>query len=129
MSDALNSRLAFLLLILLVEIGCSKADSHIAPVRGRITLDGQPIKYADVTFQPEGKSPGVGRTDKDGRYMLSYKRGVMGTPIGTNRVTIIIDTQLTHGPQTVPARYNTATELQRDVKPGENVFDFELTTK
>jgi hypothetical protein len=31
--------------------------------------------------------------------------------------------------QAIPARYNNQTELRREVKPGENVFDFDLTSE
>jgi hypothetical protein len=127
--SALKPRLLLVLLLLAESGGCAKPNSDIAPVTGRITLDGKSIEYADVTFQPSGKSPGVGRTGKDGRYMLLYKRGVFGAPVGLNRVSIAIDTQLTHGPQTVPAKYNTDSELRCDVQPGPNEFNFDLTTK
>jgi hypothetical protein len=128
--SALKPRLLLMLLLITGSVGCARSNySEVAPVTGRITLDGKPIEYADVTFQPSGKSPGVGRTGKDGRYMLLYKRGVFGAPVGPNRVSIAIDTQLTHGPQTVPAKYNTDSELRCDVQPGPNEFNFDLTTK
>jgi hypothetical protein len=121
--------LPFYLLMLAVLAGCGKSGPEVAPVSGRVTLDGKPIKFANVIFQVEGKSPGVGRTDDNGRYVLMYKRGVPGAPIGQNRVSIALDTELARGPQTVPARYNTETELEREVMPGDdNVFDFDLTT-
>ena len=44
------------------------------------------------------------------------------------RVTILEDTAATHGPQHVPARYNEKSDLQREIKPDDNVFDFDLTT-
>jgi hypothetical protein len=110
-----------------VLIGCGKS-MDVAPVKGRVTLDGKPVKFANVTFQVEGRPPGTGRTDDDGHYELIYKRGVMGGPLGKNRVTIAEDTELTHGPQRIPARYNTQTELEQEVKPGSNEFNFDLTT-
>jgi hypothetical protein len=118
----------FLIAILIIA-GCSKSGPDLAPVSGRVTLDGQPIVSTDVTFEPDGrKSPSVGRTDKDGRYVLGYKRGVEGSIIGMNTVRISTVTKITGGAQLVPARYNTATELRREVKPGTNTFDFELKT-
>lgn len=103
--------------------GCAKPGPDVAPVSGRVTLDGQPLPFAIVTFHPEGKSAASSGTDKDGRYMLMYKRGVMGAPVGMNRVTILLDVEQAHRPQLTPQ-----TDLKREVKPGPNEFNFELTT-
>jgi hypothetical protein len=109
--------------------GCGRTGPEVAPVSGRVTLDGRPLESADLMFQVEGKSPGVGRTDQDGRYELMYKRGVAGTPIGSNRVAITVSSELVSNPPPIPARYNTQTELTAEVQPGEdNVFNFDLTS-
>ena len=119
----------FSLLIVLV-VGCGPAGPELAPVTGRVTLDGEPLYPADVVFQPDGaKPPSFGRTDEDGRYTLGYKRGVEGALVGPHTVRIMIVTEQTRGPQLVPPRYNTESELRREVLAGEeNVFDFDLTT-
>jgi hypothetical protein len=115
--------------LLLVIAGCKESGPELAPVRGRVTLDGKPVEHTDVMFEPDGlKSPSVGRTDKDGNYVLAYKRGVEGGMVGMNTVRIETVTSITRGPQLIPARYSSKTELRREVKPGDNVFDFELTT-
>jgi hypothetical protein len=101
----------------------------MAPVHGRVTLDGQPLPDAGVVFKASGQSPSGGRTDQDGNYELIYKRGVKGAPIGMNHVTILEDTQVTHHPQRVPARYNEKSELEREVKPGDNEINFDLKTE
>jgi hypothetical protein len=109
--------------------GCNKSNQNLAPVSGRVTLDGQPQASTKVHFQPDGeKSPSMGRTDNDGRYVLSYNRGVEGGMIGWNTVRIETATAVTRGPQLIPARYNDKSELRREVKPGKNTFDFELKT-
>ncbi len=112
--------LAFFFVIALLT-GCAKSDGGIAPVQGRVTLDGQPLQYAVVTFQPDGKPPASSGTNQDGRYELIYKRGVMGAPVGNNRVTIVLDVQQAHRPQLKPQ-----TDLTREVKPGPNEFNFDL---
>ena len=117
------------LIFIALLVGCGKSNADVAPVSGVVTLDGRPLEFAIITFQPEGKSPAAGRTDKDGHYELLYKRGVMGAPVGPNRVTIMLDVDLAKKPQNVPARYNTQTELQHEVKPGPNVIDFDLKTE
>jgi hypothetical protein len=116
------------LLLAILFAGCAKSGTDVAPVSGRVTLDGQPLEFAILTFQPEGKSPASGRTDKDGHYELLYKRGVMGAPVGKNKVSILLDVDLAHRPQIIPSRYNSPTELEREVTPSPNVIDFDLKT-
>jgi hypothetical protein len=113
--------------LLLVFSGCDKSGPDLAPVSGRVTLDGKPAESTKVMFYPEGaKSPSLGRTDKEGRYMLRYKRGVEGGTIGWNTVRLETVTEVTHGRQLVPERFITGSDLRREVKSGNNTFDFEL---
>ena len=113
------------MLVLAAFAGCGKSGPQVAPVRGRVTLDGQPLPNTGVVFRVSGQSSG-GRTDENGNYELIYKRGLKGAPIGMNHVVILEDTQVTHGPQRVPARYNDKSDLEREVKAGDNEFDFDL---
>ena len=118
------------LILLVVSLaGCGGSEQQVAPVQGRVTLDEQPLPDASVVFQVPGMAPSGGYTDKNGDYELIYKRGVKGAPIGMNQVTILENTQRTHGPQRVPARYNQQSELEREVKPGDNEINFDLTSK
>jgi hypothetical protein len=118
-----------LTLLFVALAGCGSDGPQMAPVRGRVTLDGQPLPEASVVFQAPGTAPSGGYTDKSGNYELIYKRGVKGALIGMHRVTILENTQRTLGPQRVPARYNHQSELEREVKPGDNEINFELTTQ
>jgi hypothetical protein len=119
----------FFLLPILLLAGCSQSGPELAPVSGQVTLDGRPLENADLTFNVQGKSPGVARTDSDGRYEVMYKRGVMGAPVGLNKVSITVSSEVVRNPPRIPPRYNTATKLEREIIPGEdNVFDFQLTS-
>jgi predicted small lipoprotein YifL len=126
------------MLLLATLAGCGRPGPQLAPVSGRVTLDGQPLDAAEVLFQPdEGTgSPSYGFTDQNGQYELGYKRGVKGAMVGSHTVSIEMDTRIT-GPdgnlkrrrQLLPPRYNTQSELRREVKPDrENVIDFDLTS-
>jgi hypothetical protein len=119
----------FLLLGLFIG-GCRKSGPELAPVSGRVTLNGKPLEKADVVFQPDnGKSPASGRTDAEGRYELAYKRGVMGGPVGQNTVRIRVSRELVRNPPKIASRFNTQSELHREVKAGQNEFDFDVTTE
>lgn len=81
-------------LFIIAWMGCTRGGTDgpkQVPVSGTVTLDGKPLANAMITFAPAGKTRGAGasgRTDKDGRYQLTYLRGKMGTPAGQYRVAI-----------------------------------------
>lgn len=115
------------LVVLALVAGCNKSGPQLAPVSGRITLDGKPIKNTDIAFYPEGGgNPSAGRTDEDGHYELGYSRGKMGGMIGKNTVRISTSSELVKGPNRYPEQYNSKTELHREVTSGNNVLDFDL---
>ena len=118
-------------MLLLVAAGCGQSGPEVAPVKGRVTLDGRPLEMVDVVFQPtNGDPPSTSRTDADGQYELLYKRGLMGARIGEHTVRIGFTSNIVANPPNIPPRYNTQSDLRREVKAGEeNVFDFELATK
>ena len=76
-----------------VLAGCgSKYD--IAPVSGRITLDGEPLAGALVSFEPlatEGLEAGYGsygECDDAGLYQLKSLHGENGAIVGPHRILI-----------------------------------------
>lgn len=139
----------FLCLLSLSVSGCgpSSDQPQLGLVTGTITLDGKPLYGVSVVFAPEKGRPARGRTDLNGKYELTYIHETKGTKVGPNRVEIATneedlqdeEEQATAGENTgpavvreklrIPARYNTKSELKADVKPGENVFNFELDSK
>jgi hypothetical protein len=111
-------------------VGCSESGPQIAPVHGRITLDGRPLANADIRFQPAGpERPSVGRTDNDGHYELMYKRGEPGAVVGQHTIRIWVSREVVRNPPIIAARFDTKTELHREVKPDQNEFDFDVTTE
>lgn len=120
---------------LVAVAGCGSSGPPLGRVSGTVTLDGKPLEGARIVFQPlEGDSPSTARTQADGRYELIYLRDHKGATIGKHEVTISTFRQLsgtegsgrTEIPERVPARYNDATQLVRQVEPGSTTFDFEL---
>jgi hypothetical protein len=73
-------------------IGCKSDDPALAKVSGTITLAGNPLTNASVTFIPMGDTPGfggVGKTDASGKYALAGSRNnEPGIPTGQYRVVI-----------------------------------------
>lgn len=101
-------------------------------VSGVVVLDGKPLEGALVTFQPmAGMEAGsevassTGSTDSHGRYELYYRSDVKGAAVGKHSVQIQKRDKM--GQNVVPPRYNSATELVREVKEGQDEpIDFNL---
>jgi hypothetical protein len=75
-------------LIALAALGCG-ADRPI-PVQGRVTLDGQPLDGATVTFMSSGGSvhPATGYTDQAGVFHLTSFKKDDGAVRGEYRVLV-----------------------------------------
>src|SRR5688572_3610664 len=107
--------------MVLLMLGCGQSGPDVAPVKGRVTLDGKPLETADVVFQPvDGEPPSTGRTDAEGRYELLYKRGITGARLGEHTVRIEFTSNIVKNPPNIPVRYNTGSELRAEVKSGED---------
>lgn len=77
----------------LLIAGCSGAGGTIAPVSGKVTMDGKPVAGLEVVFSPlavEGNSsPGPWSnavTDADGSFKLKTRHGKTGALIGKHEV-------------------------------------------
>jgi hypothetical protein len=126
---ATNHHGTALVVLLAAVSGCGTSGPQVAPVHGRVTLDGRPLARADITFQPEGaQRASIGRTDEDGRYELAYKRGQPGAIVGKHTVQVEVSSELVKNPPPIPARYAANSELHRQVEPDENEINFDLTS-
>ena len=108
-------------------VGCFDQGDRpdLGEVTGVVTLDGEPLADASIAFTKEGFRPSVGHTNSEGKYELIYIRDTKGAAVGTHRVRI-----RQFGRQgRVPARYDVESELTGEVKPGENVINFELVSE
>lgn len=132
-------------LLSLTGCGGPGDQPELGQVSGTVTLDGKPLRGIEVVFYPDSGRPARGRTNSEGKYELRYIRDTMGAKVGHNRVEIAPNEEGEDSPESeadadgpadkppvkpgkpvVPARYNTKSELEADVKPGENTFDFAL---
>lgn len=85
--------ISFLLLGLVVATGCSK-DLGYRKLTGTVTMDGQPLAGASLTFYPSAGAGegGSGLTGADGKYDVtagSSPEGGLGLMPGTYKVTIV----------------------------------------
>lgn len=127
-------------------------DVELVSAGGTVTLDGQPLANAVVTFEsPQSGQFSFGMTDSDGDYSLQFDSEVDGVPPGKKVVRISTTRKIlglnseeeagdamgeTEGkpPQApatelVPEKYNKNSELTVDVTPDQTEYNFELTSK
>lgn len=125
--------LFILSLLSLACYGCGGSGAKLGKVTGKVTLGGQPLPDALVTFSPEGGSPSAGLTSADGSYTLIYSKGVNGAVVGKHTVTIstfqpaLEDPPTPAVPEKVPLKYREGEELlTATVNSGSNKLDFTL---
>lgn len=127
--------------ILWVLVGCG--GPNVAPVRGKITLNGKPIGPGDILFVPDetkgtqGKAA-VGSFEADGLYSLTTYKKDDGALVGHHHVIVrprppgvapgrefAKDAQL----PPIPAKYADLSNplLSAEVKPGSQEINFNLT--
>ena len=127
-------RVFFLLTVGLLT-ACSGGDSDVpelGQVSGTITLDGQPLEGASVTFEPQTGTLSTGSTDASGHYELVFNKDHQGAVLGTHTVRISKrgepgtpnDTQ-----DQIPAKFNANSKLTAEVKAGDNTVNFDLESK
>lgn len=122
--------------------GCSSSTSgsghETGNVSGVVKLDGQPLEGAKVGFHPDQGPSAYGKTDASGKYEIQLSSEQSGAMLGKNTVRITTASGLRENdqgkielkvPERIPAQFNVRSELVREVKPGANSFDFDLTSK
>lgn len=154
MRFSLNYALRFLYLVSFATVlGCGSAPQmdyskvDLLSVSGTITLDGQPLKNAVVTF--EAVDTGMfsyGMTNGSGNYELQFDSvkdgvtpGIKRVEISTTRKILGLNSEDEGGgeteegeatndsaAETVPACYNHQSGLQVTVSDTQTKFDFDL---
>ena len=124
----------FVILACFAIVGCGKKGPNTATVTGTITLDGRPAEAVGIKFFPERGRPGYGLSEKSGQYKIRFMQNSDGCIPGPNLVTFEAYSEPgNESSQYLPKRYNTKAEenpeMQVDVKPGKNVFNFDLLSK
>jgi hypothetical protein len=113
------------LLTLAVVLTCGQraaAADDLASVKGTVTVDGKPLPSGRIFFHlGDGQFVGA-KVKEDGTFKMER------VPAGKYKVTV----EVAAGAKTVlPARYaaEDKSELQIEVKKGDNTFDFALLSR
>lgn len=76
-------------LCLILMTGCGKPQFPLGQVRGKLTLDGQPVVNAEIWFRPvAGGRPSFGESDQAGYYSMRYNARRMGALPGEHVLTL-----------------------------------------
>lgn len=83
-------RLSIVCYLCVFACGCGEQGETTYPVRGTVTLNGEPVSGAIVAFNPKGPGkPASGVTDQSGAYQLTTNFGGDGAVAGDYSVTIV----------------------------------------
>ncbi len=124
--------LCFLILFVCFA-GCG--SDGLTEIAGTVTFNGQPVEKGNIAFlPPDGQGPTAAATIADGKYSLKIAPGQKKVNIEGYKVvgqqhlrpndpkSPVIDTL----EQILPPRYNTKSELTREITWGEKTYDFDL---
>ncbi len=113
--------------------GCGSAPQYDGDQRvsvsGDVIVNGMPAQGASVSFVPIDitKRPAVGFVRQNGHYVISEGKG---PNVGKYKVSISWPEEGTEpnkvGPERLPPKYNTATELEIDITTDKDTHDFAL---
>jgi hypothetical protein len=121
----------FLALDVLVASGCG---SNTRNIRGKITLDGEPVAKGSINFIPkDGKGATAGGIITDGTYTAD------GVSLGTMRVEIrsgkVVGQREVKGPgetdivkEIIPTLFNEQSNLFEEITSDKSEYDFALVT-
>ena len=139
----------YLVLILAAcTAGCGDGRVALAPVKGTVTLDGKPLASGSLTFESPGQRPATAKIVRGEIVEVTTYETGDGVPLGTHQVAVWSNEEAASavtanpgegkvganymvGRSLLPARYNdpATSGLSVEIKPGENVVAFQLTSK
>ena len=145
--DVWRAQVPCLLATMLMTVGCGGSNDPYArvPISGAVKLDGQPLMKGYLIFEPKNGQPTQsGGMIQNGAFDVPIEKGPVpgsysvaifsgaddpaggaapGTPEGERALKKVRG-------ERVPRKFNIDTTLIREVTvDGENVFDFDLSTK
>lgn len=103
-----------LVAIALLATGCGRGLKRpvVHPVKGRVTLEGEPVEGVGVSFSPVVKGQGVtafGKTLADGSYTLTSTRGgTLGAGAMAGEYVVMLQKYVDVKPDAVPPEFAAA---------------------
>ncbi|MEW4453197.1 carboxypeptidase-like regulatory domain-containing protein [Bremerella sp. JC817] len=154
MTNPAPLKFLFGLMIVAAICGCdprprpSYRGLELIPVSGTVTLDGQPLVDAIITFtDTETRKLSYAKTDSSGYYELHFDKRAMGIMAGEKVVEMSMDRKILGfnsdaeadgevtqegvkpaklPPDAIPACYNRKSQLRVNVSGDRNEYNFDL---
>lgn len=117
--------------------GCNRGP-ELAPVSGKVTYKGEPLKHGNILFQPFTGPPAKGEIGSDGSFTLSTIKNNDGAVIGKHRVQVICtapqakpanpDEEIPSAKSLIPEKYSNyvTSEIAVEVVKGGGPYLIEL---
>ena len=123
----------FVMGVLLICLPGCDSGPKLGRVSGTITINGEPVEQATITFTPADGQSSFARTDANGFYELQFSGGKQGALLGENYISIETGRvgtneqgDLVEYPERLPAKYNAESEIVREVNEGSQTIDFAI---
>jgi hypothetical protein len=115
-----------------LTVGCSDDGLKLGRVSGMVTLDGEAVPGAFITFTPQFPGrPSMAKSDEDGHYELRFNPSRWGALVGEHHVTISTEDRTADDrliPEVIPEKYRGEHFIPVTVESGKQVHDFALTS-
>jgi hypothetical protein len=116
--------------------GCNSGSAK-AKIRGKVTLDGQPVPTGSISFIPaDGKGQTAGAMIQDGVYEAEVSAGSMRVEIRYAKVVgkrKLYDTPdsptVDRTEEQIPPKYNTQSQLVETITTKRSEINFDLKSK
>lgn len=154
MSKLLSYPMYLTLIVLFAGCGIAPQADYgaveLIQATGTITLDGEPLPDAVVTFDSEDGQFSYALTDDSGSYRLNFDSVMKGVTPGKKIIRISTTRKVTglnsseegasddegatpenaqRAAELVPAKYNRQSELTTEVTSEQTTYDFKLSSK
>jgi hypothetical protein len=125
--------------------GCNRGP-ELASVHGTLRYKGAPVPNATIAFNAAGKQPAITVTDSAGNYRVITPHVGEGISPGTYKITIRAIEDTGQAPKSMMDEVNVMpnptkmrwlvpplyadlakTPLEREVQPGDNTIDYDLS--
>ncbi len=123
-------------------VGCSEENKlGRLEVKGRVTLDGQPLESGSIRFEPQnatGNRVSAGAVVNNGQFVIEANQGLpkgsykvsISSPEGGNQEPSMPDPKAPPPRERIPEKYNINTTLSVELPTStQNGLTFDLSTK
>jgi hypothetical protein len=121
-------RLATVLLIACAGCGApADVNSHLIPVKGKVTYKGKALTNGSVSFEPDAGRQAHAEIQPDGTFELSTFKAGDGAVAGTHRVSMNGSTGK-GSVNALPAKYKfpSSSKLETEVSADKTDYSFDL---